>query len=88
MIPTFHSCSLRPLLPPASAWSWPWAWSCSAGSRWRKKIERRIGLEEAAAGEVPAEILARDASGWFDRYFYQLLAESGLSIFALWPSCR
>ena len=34
----------------------------------------------AAAGEVPAEILARDADGRFDRYFYQLLAESGLPI--------
>ncbi|MEI8373653.1 MAG: type II secretion system F family protein [Planctomycetota bacterium] len=45
-----------------------------------EKIERRIGLEDATAGEAPAEILARDADGWFDRYFYQLLAESGLSI--------
>lgn len=45
-----------------------------------EKIERRIGLEEAATDDVPAEILARDAGGGFDRYFYQLLAESGLSI--------
>jgi tight adherence protein B len=45
-----------------------------------EKIERRIGLEEAPVGEFPAEILARDAGGWFDRRFYQLLAESGLSI--------
>ena len=45
-----------------------------------EKIERRIGLEEAGSGEVPAEILARDAAGSFDRYFYQLLAESGLAI--------
>jgi len=45
-----------------------------------EKIERRIGLEDLAAGELPVEILARDAGGWFDRHFYQLLAESGLSI--------
>ena len=43
-----------------------------------EKIDRRIGLEEAPTGEIPAEILARDADGRFDRYFYQLLAESGL----------
>ncbi len=43
-----------------------------------EKIERRIGLDEAASGDVPAEILARDAEGRFDRYFYQLLAVSGL----------
>ncbi len=43
-----------------------------------EKINRRIGLEEAPTGEIPAEILARDADGRFDRYFYQLLAESGL----------
>ena len=45
-----------------------------------EKIQRRIGLEEAPAGDVPVEMLARDAGGWFDRRFYQLLAESGLSI--------
>ena len=45
-----------------------------------EKIDRRIGLEDAAAGEPPVEILARDADGWFDRYFYQLLAESGLAL--------
>ena len=45
-----------------------------------EKIERRIGLEEAGAGDVPAEILARDAGGWIDRRFYQLLAESGLPL--------
>ena len=44
-----------------------------------EKIERRIGLDDAA-GEPPVEMLARDANGWFDRHFYQLLAESGLSL--------
>src|SRR5208282_5023458 len=51
------------------------------GRRWvDEKIERRIGLEDAARGEIPVEMLARDAGGGFDHFFYQLLAESGLSI--------
>ena len=45
-----------------------------------EKIQRRMGLEDAATGEVPVEILARDADSWFDRHFYRVLAESGLAM--------
>ncbi len=43
-----------------------------------ERIQQRIGGEDAVPGEIPAEIMARDADGWIDRKFYQLAADAAL----------
>ena len=43
-----------------------------------ERMQRRIGGDDAAPNEVPAEILARDANGWVDRRFYQLVSDAAL----------
>ena len=45
----------------------------------QERIQQRIGGEEAVPGEIPAEIMARDADGWIDRKFTEYRERHNIS---------